>query len=359
MNIAILIDAENIDPAYAEQIFTCAESKGSIVTREIYGAGIALNEWSSAILQYVLHTNMTLKPSKFKNSTDIALVIGAMDLLVERAARGTDTEQNPTADAVIIVSSDSDYSTLAHRLRSSGIEVIGMGKEGRINPSWPMACSEFIAFTPVDEMRQDGQSKPYAALSPRRADDQAAAYRAGRTPWHGRHMDRVASIREFISNQLSNSDGQMPSASLFNQLKELPDYQYDQQRSKRSPLDYLTKQFGDLLKIQKNSDGALWVYSKLADVSAVTEAEDETTVPQAEVPQQEIPQDAESASRSLIEFLCSAGVDETDAQKVSSAYEDCSNMRDVYNILRKIFKTETGTSYYKLVKQYKESQNTK
>ena len=80
MNIAILIDAENIDPVYANQIFTYAESMGTIVAREIYGAGIALNEWSAAIFQYVLHTNMTLKPSRFKNSTDIALVIGAMDL---------------------------------------------------------------------------------------------------------------------------------------------------------------------------------------------------------------------------------------------------------------------------------------
>ena len=46
MNIAILIDAENIDPVYAEQIVACAESRGTITTKEIYGAGIELNEWS-------------------------------------------------------------------------------------------------------------------------------------------------------------------------------------------------------------------------------------------------------------------------------------------------------------------------
>ena len=144
MNIAILIDAENIDPVYAEQIFACAESRGTIVTREIYGTGTALNEWSVPIFRYALHTNMTLKPSRFKNCSDIALVIGAMDLLVERAAHGAATEPSTTVDAVVIASSDSDYSALALRLRTSGIQVIGMGEESRTNPSWPVACSGFV-----------------------------------------------------------------------------------------------------------------------------------------------------------------------------------------------------------------------
>lgn len=358
MNVAILIDAENIDPAYAEQIFTCAESMGTVVTREIYGAGIALNEWSDAILQYVLHTNMTLKPSRFKNSTDIALVIGAMNLLVERAALGTAAERNTIADAVIIASSDSDYSALALHLRASGIEVIGMGQEGRVNPSWPMVCSKFIAFTPVDETRAEGKPKPHVIPSSRKTEDQAAArnkaHSVGIDPAHRKHTERVANIRKFISDQLSSNDGQMASASLFNLLNEVPDYLYDQQRSKRTPVDYLSRQYGDLLKIQKNSEGALWAYSKISGAAAVTKAEDEGTAPQETTPQQEIPQDTVS---SLVEFLCSAGVDKTDAQKVSTVYEKCSNLREAYNILRKTFKTKAGTVYYKLVKQYKESRN--
>lgn len=355
MNIAILIDAENIDPAYANQIFTYAESMGTIVAREIYGAGIALNEWSAAIFQYVLHTNMTLKPSRFKNSTDIALVIGAMDLLVERATRSTTAEQDTTADAVIIVSSDSDYSALALRLRASGIEVIGMGKEDNVNPSWPMACSEFITLTPVDETRTEGQPKPHVISPPHKADKQASAHgktrSASSSPESRGHTARVANIRKVISDQLSKNDGQMPSASLFNILKELPDYLCDQKRSKRNPVDYLSRQYSDLLKIQKNSEGVLWAYSKLADAAAVTKARDEGAS------QQEIPEDAENMASSLVEFLCGAEVDRTDAQKVASAYEECSNMKDAYNVLRRIFKTETGTAYYKLVKQYKENQN--
>lgn len=350
MNIAILIDAENIDPSYAEQIFTYAESKGTVVTREIYGAGVALNDWSGPILRYALHTNMTLKPNRFKNCTDIALVIGAMDLLVKRAAHSTATEPNTTADVVVIVSSDSDYSALALRLRTAGIEVIGMGEDSRTNPSWPMACSEFVSLTTVGEKHQEDQPKPRPVPPTRKADMQTAAQGKHR-PEHRKHIDRVANIRQFISDQLSKNDGQMASASLFNLLNELPDYQYDQQRSKRNPLEYLSRQYGDLLKVQKNADGALWVYTKLADAAVDTGAEGESAAP----PKQEVPPDTESTS-SLFLFLRSAGVEEADAQKVSSAYEECSNMREVYNVLRKTFKTGTGTAYYKLVKQYKGSQ---
>lgn len=353
MNIAILIDAENIDPAYAEQIFTLAGSRGTIVTREIYGAGIALNKWSDAILQYALHTNMTLKPNRFKNSTDIALVIGAMDLLLERNAHGTASERDTTADTVIIASSDSDYSALALRLRTSGMNVIGIGEKGCINPSWPMACSEFIAFTPVDETRLEGQSTPRAIPAAQKTNNQPAAHGTNDSSAHRSHNDRVANIRKFIADQLSENNGQMASSALFNLLRDLPDYLYDQQRSKRSPVEYLNRQYGDLLKIRKNSDGALWVYSKLTDDIAdgsKTEAES------VAAPTQETPPDAESTSPSLMEFLCGAGVDGTDAQTVSSVYEECSNMRDVYNVLRKTFKTGTGSAYYQLVKQHRESQ---
>lgn len=359
MNIAILIDAENIDPVYAEQIFTYAESQGTIIAKEIYGAGIALNEWSVPILRYALHTNMTLKPNRFKNCSDIALVIGAMDLLVERAACNKTAEPNTTADAVVIASSDSDYSALALRLRTAGVQVIGMGEDGRTNPSWPIACSKFIFFT-MDETRQEDRSKPRTIPSIRKADNQTAArgkpHGTGHNPEHRKHIDRVANIRKFISDQLSKNNGQMASASLFNLLNELPDYLYDQQRSKRTPLDYLSRQYGDLLKIQKNHDGALWAYSKLADAADDMEPEQGSAAPQASAPEQEVLPNTESTSLSLNEFLRGAGIDEADVQKVLSAEEECSNMREVYNVLRKTFGAKTGTVYYKLVKQYKEGQ---
>ena len=71
--IAILIDAENIDPTYASQVFSYASSLGTPTVREIFGAGIALNEWVEPIMEYDISPHITLKPNKYKNSSDISL----------------------------------------------------------------------------------------------------------------------------------------------------------------------------------------------------------------------------------------------------------------------------------------------
>lgn len=129
------------------------------------------------------------------------------------------------------------------------------------------------------------------------------------------------------------------------------------EKSNKNPVDYLNRQYSDLLKIEKNSEGVLWVYSKIDDAVAVTKTEGNDTNPYEETHQQEVSQETEEISNPLIKFLCDAGVSEEDAQTISVSYEESSNMRNVYNSLRKIFKTEPGTIYYKLVKQYKEGQN--
>ena len=133
-NLAVLIDAENVLPIHADQIFTHASTLGTIKVKEIYGAAAALTSWVEPVLKYALHANLTIKASKGKNTSDIALVIGAMDLLVAG-----------NIDTVVIVSSDSDFSALSVRLRSADIEVVGMGTE-KANPLWRTACSSFVVL---------------------------------------------------------------------------------------------------------------------------------------------------------------------------------------------------------------------
>ena len=119
MNLAILIDAENILPSSADFIFNHASSLGNVVRREIYGAATALTAWVSPVLKYAIHPNLTIKAAKGKNSSDIALVIGAMDMLL---AGGI--------DAVVIASSDSDFSALSVRLRNAA-DLSPAGADGR------------------------------------------------------------------------------------------------------------------------------------------------------------------------------------------------------------------------------------
>ena len=134
-NIAVLIDAENVLPAFADQIFTHASSLGTVAYKEIYGAAAALNAWVEPVLKYAMHPNLTIRPSKYKNTSDIALVIGAMDLLNHPAGAGP--------DVMVIASSDSDFSALSVRLRTGGVEVVGMGTD-KSNELWRAACSSFV-----------------------------------------------------------------------------------------------------------------------------------------------------------------------------------------------------------------------
>ena len=65
-NIAVLIDAENVLPIHADQIFTHASSLGTITVKEIYGAAAALTAWVEPVLKYALHANLTIQRESTK-----------------------------------------------------------------------------------------------------------------------------------------------------------------------------------------------------------------------------------------------------------------------------------------------------
>ncbi len=346
-NIAVLIDAENVDPSFADQIFSYARSLGLLTVREIYGSGISLNEWSDAILRNTIHTNFTLRPSRFKNSSDIALVIGAMEIL---AASRNAKDDSQKISAVVIASSDSDFSPLAVHLRGSGIDVIGMGEPGHINPMWPRACTDFIplmangpmmrrrdpepiipapasvksAAEPVNraavrpaaelapapatkapqespsatapdagtqptkesgsKLGPESSAKPAAekkrkgrkkAAAPAPEENQAAPAAATspvpekpekkkplKAQVAANHAARVEIIRAFIAGKIAEQNGRLKSGQLFRDLTNLPDYQYDQQRSRRNPTDYLKKQYGAWFDFEAGDNGSCWITLK-------------------------------------------------------------------------------------------------
>ena len=153
-NIAVLIDAENVQASFADKVFSYANSIGNVIVKEIYGIASALGLWVEPVLKYAIHPNLTIKASKFKNTSDISLVIGAMDQLIAG-----------NVDTVIIVSSDSDFSTLSVRLRSSGLEVIGMGTD-KVNPLWRTACTSFVVLNGGQTQQSGGSqtSKPVVVV---------------------------------------------------------------------------------------------------------------------------------------------------------------------------------------------------
>ena len=130
---AVLVDAENVSPKYIKIIFDEASNYGITTYRRIYGDWTSTrnNGWKSVLLNNSITPIQQYSYTDGKNSSDSAMIIDAMDILY-----------TGKVDGFIIVSSDSDFTRLASRLRESGMSVIGMG-ESKTPGAFISACNSF------------------------------------------------------------------------------------------------------------------------------------------------------------------------------------------------------------------------
>lgn len=137
---AVLIDAENVSAKYASIIFDELEKYGFASCRRIYGNWSKGSGWKEEILlEYSIIPIQQFSYTAGKNSTDMAMVIDAMDLLYQNKVEG-----------FCLVTSDSDFTRLAMRLREENKYVIGMG-ESKTPPALTRACNRFIHLNLIDE----------------------------------------------------------------------------------------------------------------------------------------------------------------------------------------------------------------
>ena len=132
--LAVLIDADNTSPTYAEAIFDEIASLGEASVRRIYGdfSSAQLRGWAKVLADFGLVPHHQPANTVGKNASDIALVIDAMDIL-----------HSGRFDGFVLVSSDSDFTRLASRIREQGLDVYGLGQ--RKTPSaFVKACKRFI-----------------------------------------------------------------------------------------------------------------------------------------------------------------------------------------------------------------------
>ncbi|MDO5702201.1 MAG: NYN domain-containing protein [Lachnospiraceae bacterium] len=131
--LALLIDSDNVSQKYLNGIFDELSQYGTVTYRRIYGdfTTQANARWSGKLLEKSITPIQQFSNTTGKNATDSALIIDAMDLLY-----------NSNVDGFCIVSSDSDFTRLASRLRESGKIVIGMG-EKKTPDSFRAACTVF------------------------------------------------------------------------------------------------------------------------------------------------------------------------------------------------------------------------
>jgi len=132
--LAVLIDADNVPAKFADAILREVTAIGEPALRRVYGDWTSgrLNAWSARILELGLVAHQDTSNTTGKNASDIGLVIDAMDIL-----------HGGRFDGFVIVSSDSDFTALANRLREDGLTVIGIG-EAKAPEALRNVCNRFI-----------------------------------------------------------------------------------------------------------------------------------------------------------------------------------------------------------------------
>ena len=132
--LAVLIDADNTSAKWAEAIFEEIATIGEASVRRVYGdfSGTLLGSWRQKLAAHAVVPHQQFAYTKGKNSSDIALVIDAMDLL-----------HSGRFDGFVLVSSDSDFTRLASRIREQGLDVFGIGQQ-QTPESFRKACKRFI-----------------------------------------------------------------------------------------------------------------------------------------------------------------------------------------------------------------------
>ena len=160
--IAVMIDADNTRPGFANEVLSEVAKYGNPTIRRVYGdwTNPHLTQWSRKLNRLGLRAMHQNAWTSGKNSTDLALVIDAMDLLYDG-----------NVEAFALVTSDSDFTSLVHRLRESGKAVYVLG-ENKAPESLRNACDMFIDLAvvaetpdPVEDGDDDAQEPASAEIN--------------------------------------------------------------------------------------------------------------------------------------------------------------------------------------------------
>ena len=213
VRLAVLIDADNAQPSITEGLLAEVAKYGTAHVKRAYGDWTApnLKGWKDHLLAQSIQPIQQFAYTRGKNATDAAMVIDGMDLLY-----------SGRFDGFCIVSSDSDFTRLAQRLRESGLTVYGFG-ERKTPKSFVAACDKFIYIENLtfdsnddDENSDDAPAKGVSAKPPRPKPATAAQLKSD----HG--------LVNFLRNAVeaaSDEDGWAPLAAVGNIItNQRPDF---------------------------------------------------------------------------------------------------------------------------------------
>jgi len=150
LKLAVLIDGDNIPSIYVKEMMEEIAKYGIPTVKRIYGdwTNPKLSKWKNILLQNAIIPIQQYGYTTGKNATDSAMIIDAMDILYSEKVNG-----------FCLVSSDSDFTRLATRLREAGMKVFGMGEKKTPEP-FIVACDKFI-YIEILKSQSEGNESEY------------------------------------------------------------------------------------------------------------------------------------------------------------------------------------------------------
>lgn len=157
LRLAVLIDADNASRTAMKDVMAEVAVYGTPTIKRIYGDWTSPNmsTWKSILLECALTPIQQYGYTTGKNSTDSAMIIDAMDILY-----------SGNCDGFVLVSSDSDFTRLAIRLREAGKKVYGMGEKKTPNP-FIVACDKFVYIEVIRSAAQQERAEEAAREEPK------------------------------------------------------------------------------------------------------------------------------------------------------------------------------------------------
>ncbi len=244
--MVVLIDADNTQLSKLESVLHEVSTYGRIVVKKAYGnwKKRALAQWEDKIKRLAIKAEQQFDYVAGKNTTDIAIVIDAMDLL--------NTEMY---DAFVIVSSDSDFTPLAVRLKESGIYVIGVG-EKKTPEAFCSACDNFIYLEYLDQAAQEkkeetAKAKNSSRKNNKKNNEEQLTLRIG---FADPDIAEIHTLLRIACEKFQDEDGFTPLTAAGNYIKRVKP-EFDTKTYGFSKLSDLVKAFPELYEYKRYSTG--------------------------------------------------------------------------------------------------------
>jgi len=235
IHLAVLIDADNAPAAIVEGLFEEIAKYGVASVKRIYGDWTKpnLGSWKKVLLDYSIQPIQQFAYTSGKNATDSSLIIDAMDLLYTRRF-----------DGFCLVSSDSDFTRLAARIREEGLTVYGFGEQKTPSP-FVSACDKFV-YTEIlradapktsQEPPSNGDKTPAPVPAEKTDDDTRTAEKSSQVKAQKAPVEFIAKV---LSDIADDEDDWVQLGELGSNISKL--------RPAFDPRLYGFKKLSDLIK---------------------------------------------------------------------------------------------------------------